>query len=499
MGHRFLRGPSATARSYPFIAAFSSHEGAPSRRTRRLIAGGLAASAALAAHLAGARPALAYDTLAEPCKVDPHFCQTAPLQFERHDALPIEWSFDTGWVPQGSPLQVHIWAGVFASTRLSLAGSLDTSWPEAFTLKTPGAPDGGKFGLHYGVDIGAQGKVEIEIAGKTYSWTGDLPYIPQFDFQVQADGTFDAWGYPPGVSISAKTEQQKLAKIGLGDIIGGSIPGLDGGFELDVAMELQATYVTERVVIETTDGEPVSGGPITSDKGESAAKYLGGPSIELDVRPEGTVDYDGVLHLIPAFYVELLGKSFSIPIADIPVAFPITKTDAIFDAQRAHIPLPDLVLPEEEIDFGEVEVGQKNLEGYGIFNAGEADLHVSIVSSDPEAFEVFDAILAVDPSATADSAIRFVPKKNGEVKATIYIASNDPSDPVQELHVRGVGYGGLEEAEPTAPVDAEQPTGCACRAAGEPGPAPAREGAAVSVAALMAGAVFARRRKRAAR
>jgi hypothetical protein len=463
----------------------------------------LVPAAALASVLLGSSAASAYDALAAPCEPDAQTCQIAPIEFDHKDSLPIEWSFDTGWVPQGSPLQVHIWAGIYASTFVSLSGALETTWPEAFVLRTPGDPGGGTVGFHYGVEIGAQGKVEIEVAGKKYSWVGDIPYFPQFDFQVEASDGFDAWGFPPGKSVSAKTEEQTLASVGIGDIIGGSIPGIDGGFELDVAMELEATYATHRIVLETTDGKPVKGGAIESDDGESSMDYLGGPSVELDVHPEGTVDYTGILHLIPAFYVELLGQTWSIPIADIPISFPITQTDWVFEKQRVHVPLPDLVVSEKEIDFGEVEVGQKNLEAYNLFNAGEADVHATIVSSNPQAFEVFDAWGKIEGNATMDSAIRFVPKSNGEFKATIYVGSNDPSDPVQVIHVKGVGYGGPGGFDAAS---VEQDAGCACSAAGvgasARGAAGGAEGrgfgghAAGAMAAFAALSVVARRRRR---
>lgn len=478
---------------HPFSRAFLRARSA--RRSLGLVALSLGAAIAISAP---ARPALAYDSLAKPCNNDPQTCQIAPIAFSHKDALPIEWAFDTGWVPANSPLQVHLWAGVYANTSISMTGALQTTWPEALVLATPGDKDGGHFGFHYGAEIGAQGKVEIEIAGQKYSWTGDLPYIPQFDFQVEAAGVFDAWGFPPGVTVSGKTQQQTLAQIGIADIIGGSIPGIDGGFQLDVAMELEATYETSRMVIETTDGKLVSGGAITGPDGETKVDYLNGPSIELDVHPEGTVDYTGVIHLIPAFFVELLGQQWSIPIADIPIDFPITQNDWVFAKQRVHVPLPDLVLMEEEIDFGDVEVGQKNQEPFSLWNAGEAKSFVVIASSEPDVFEVADAAAEIDPSATFDSAIRFVPKKNGEVTATIFVGSNDPSDPMQILKVRGVGYGGFTDLGGSDP---DQDAGCGCRAAGLSSAETASESglfgvsAAAPFAALAFGAAVRRRRR----
>jgi MYXO-CTERM domain-containing protein len=464
-------------------------------RARRRAGQAALSAAALALALLGSRTAAAYDVLAGPCDSDPLTCQRGAISFERIDALPIEFDFDTGWVPQGSPLQVHLWAAVYANTRVTLNGGLETAWPDAFALTTPGDPDGGAFSYHYGLDVGAQGMVNISIGGQTYTWTGDIPYVPQIDFQVEASDQFDAWGWKPGVTIASATDPQQLAQVSIADLIGASIPGIDGGFELDVAMEVAARYQTDRLVLATAeDGAPVSGGEITSANDASSTPYLGGPSVELDVHPEGSVKYDGTLHLIPAFYVDLLGQSWSIPIADIPIGFPLTENEWVFEPKRVHVPLPDLVLPETEINFGEVEVGQKNLESYAILNAGEALLGVTVLSDDPESFEVFDPTLEVEPGATADSAIRFVPKRNGELVAKIFVGSNDPSDPVQVLTVRGTGFGAPEEPEASG-SDPSEDGGCACRAAG--GPADGGAGAAAAVAGVALALAGRARRRRA--
>ncbi len=456
-----------------------------------LLAGVISFSAVMLA--SPGRAEAAYDSLAKPCAGNQLFCQVAPIKFDHVDELPIQWSFDTGWVPQNSPLQVHIWAAVYANTHVALTGGLMTSWPEALTLETPGDVDGGDFDFHYGAEFGAQGKIQVTVAGKTYSWTGDLPFIPQFDFQVQAQTGFDAWAFDPGVVLSSKTNPQKIAKIGIGDIVGGSIPGIDGGFELDVAMELQATYTTTQIVIDKTSGEEVEGGPITKNISKTKTPYLSGPSIELDVHPEGTVDYDGILHMIPAFYVSLLGQSWTIPIADIPIGFPITKTDWVFDSQRVHVPLPDLVVNKKTIDFGEVEVGQKSLIAFSLWNAGEAKVAAIVSSSDPDNFPPWDTALGVNPNETIDTAVRFIPKQAGDFVAQLFVDSNDPSDPKQIIELRGHAFGGDPPPVDTTP-DPDLDSGCGCRTAGAPS---SRGFEGLGLAALLFGSIVARRRKRA--
>ena len=151
------------------------------------------------------------------------------MSFAKEESLPFEWGFDTGWIPPSSDLQVHLWGSVYATTRVELSGDVVVSWPDVLTIETPGRVNGGTLGYHYGVDAGAEGKVQVTILNQTYNWQGDLPYVPQVDVQVEADHTFDAWGWAPGVSVSDSTMPQRVAQIDLAGLIGPSIPGLSGG------------------------------------------------------------------------------------------------------------------------------------------------------------------------------------------------------------------------------------------------------------------------------
>jgi MYXO-CTERM domain-containing protein len=444
-------------------------------------------------------PARAYDVLAHPCATTPLTCGIGAVSFSRVDALPIQFNFDTGWVPAGSPVQVHLFADVWANTHVSLTGALQTSWPETLTLAAPGDPvdvlamKGGDFGFHYGADFGAQGKVSISVAGQNFSWQGDLPYVPQFDLDVDADQVFDAWGYSPGVTVSSTTMPQQIASIDVSTLIGASIPGIDGGFALDVAVELDATYTTERVVIDTTDGLPVAGGPITAPDGTTTVPFHNGANIELDVHPEGTVAYDGVVHLIPTFWVSLLGDKFDIPIVDIPIGFPITTNDWTFTPQRVHVPLPDLALSVQALDFGEVQVGDKKALQYQLWNAGEAKAAAVMTTSDALTFPLLDESSTLAMSKTFLAGVEFIPQTGGTFVGQIAVASNDPKSPVQLIVLKGVG---IPTAAPPAPPPTEgaavsEPSSCGCRTAGDGGTS-----GLAGLGAVIAAMAMVRRRRR---
>lgn len=385
------------------------------------------------------------DTIATSCITPVNQCQSAPIAFSRDFGVdPI--GFDTGWVPGGSPIQVHLWAQLFAETHVKLGGRLVANWPAAnrpldVAYATPGTPGAGNLAFHYGVSIGAQAKVQITVLGQTYSWMGDIPYIPQFDYQVNASDDFDPWAFQ-GFSVEGSTTQQTLAQVSVTDFIGVNIPGLDGGFELDSYTELKGTYKTNRILVERPDGTVVEGGPILA---EAATTYDHqeplGAFVEVDVHPEGEVRYEGQLHLIPAFYVETIGPDFSIPIADIPIPFSITQDDWVFDPVRVHVPLPDItlegdptdVLPGDKvIDFGDVEADLEVPPSvtFTASNDGEAGL----LTAGTLEGDAFDLITAPDTLASGTSAmvtVELVATEPGDYTGTLTFATNDPDEPTR--------------------------------------------------------------------
>lgn len=463
-------------------------------RSRHLLAPLLSGSAALLGFLVTTPARAGNLSVAVPCEDDVSTCAVASIGYALKDSLPIEWGFDTGWVPPGSPLQVHLMAGLYANTSVSLSGQFATEWPEAFLLTAPGKENGGRLQFHYGLEVVAEAMVQISVLGQNFSWTGPIPYVPQVDFQVDADELFDTWAYAPGHSASGTSAVQKLAKVSIGDIIGSSIPGIDGGFELDAQVELTATYITDRIVVRTLDGLEVPGGALVAAEGETNTPALGGPFIELDVHPEGHVDYDGTVHLIPAFYVSLLGQNWNIPVADIPIPFS-TAQDWVFEPVRVHVPLPDIAVPTTEIDFGEVAVGDELLRAFDLQNAGEADVYAAYLVSDPEAFGFVEGGVVIAPAEEATGLVRFAPTRGGPFEAFVTVASNDPDSPHVAFLVHGVGVPLESSATPVPEPSIGEDGTCGCRVPGASEPSSAR-GAFALVGLALASAACRRARRR---
>ena len=180
----------------------------------------------------------------------------------------------------------------------------------------------------------------ISVIGVPVKWEGNIPYVPQIDFHLKAETKFTPWAFAPNVAkATGQSPKLRMFEVNLLDMLGIPSQISKGGIALDVSGDLTATYQTERIRIEPAK---VTEAPISSATGTTTRAFPGGAFVEYDVFPEGRVDYAGTLHLIPTFFVEVLGKDFNIPVVDIPVSFDVGKQDFVFDPVRVHVPLPDL-------------------------------------------------------------------------------------------------------------------------------------------------------------
>ncbi len=442
--------------------------------------------------------------IATPCAAEPSTCAEAPAVFSKEIVLPVQGGFDTGWVPQGSALQVHLFAQLYASTSVALAGRLVTSWPDPLTLEAPGDPGGGALSMHYGFEIGAEAKLQITVLGQNISWTGPIPYLPQFDFQVDATDTFDPWAFD-GVTVDGSTLEATLVQVSATDFIGVNIPGLDGGFELNVKADLTGTYQTHELRV-SEDGVVVAS--IDGTSTAPVAPFGGGGSVDYQVQPIGSVVYDGVLHLIPAFYIDTIGPSFSIPIVDIPIPFSFTQKDWSFDPVDIHVRLPDVTLPgdpegdapsseEPVIDLGDVAVGASASATVDVTNAGEAGLEGSLVPS--SSILELPSALELGAGVTGTFHVTVTPTEGGPLEETITLESNDPDEPTRTIRVRANGLAVDDGDDDDGDGDdffAAGPAGGGCDCTAAPGSG--SHGLALGVGAMAALLALASRRRRSA-
>ncbi|MCC6901524.1 MAG: hypothetical protein IT377_21310 [Polyangiaceae bacterium] len=437
---------------------------------RALTLGSVATATAVSPAFAdgGADP---WDVLAAYCSESDLECTTAKLSYAKTISLPVAFDFDTGWVPQGSDLQVRFFLKIPASTTVELDGALETTWPEAMTLATPGGTHG-LLKFDYGLELGAKAKLDVAVVGVPVKWEGDIPYVPKVNFHLAAETTFAPWAFAPTIaSATGKSDKLRLFEVNLLDMLGIPKQLSKGGVALDVSGDLTAKYQTERIRIEPAK---VTEKPITSATGTTTRSFPGGAFVEYDVFPEGRVDYAGTLHLVPTFFVEVLGKDFNIPVVDIPVSFDIGKQDFVFDPVRVHVPLPDLDDTVTELDFGSVDIGESKTLSLSLKNVGEAKARATgfFDSAAPKAFTAVKPEVLVASQAAETFSVKFSPTTRGKVSTVLTLVTNDPDERFIKVALSGQGLGG-SPADAGAPGggEAEADGGCGCRAAPSPGTA----------------------------
>lgn len=408
-----------------------------------------AGAAGVLACLSYSTPAEAqgFDVIALYCDDVEMKCATAPIDYAKTVDLPVAFNFDTGWIPGGSDLQVRFALITTANTTVELAGDFETKWPPALRHLTPGRPMTGYLAFDFGIDIIAEGRIDLEILGIPINWQGDLPLLPNYSWHLQRQTQFDSWAFERTPEIAAKTDSFTIIKLNLLNLVGIPSEIAGGGVQLDAYGELRAAYKTNSIKV-LPAGLTANEASEILQKGDAVdLDYMGGPFVELDIWPEGVVDYTGAIHLVPTFFLELLpslgGIDFEIPFIDFPIDFPITSQDFIFDPVRVHVPLPDVKeIPKNEvIDFGEVIVGEFSKDTYELENVGEARARASafIADNGKDDFTILNSSEVINSNSTTEFRLRFNPKQAGELETTLTFVTNDPDYEMITLTLRGTG------------------------------------------------------------
>ena len=460
---------------------------------------------------ASAAPADAGPPRTESCPRGSIGCHEADVDFAWRDALFAPIDLDSGWVPAGSPLQLRIAVHFGGETNIAEGGTVATSWPAPLSISLPGRPGTGTFSIDYGFELTITLRFDVTVAGVRYAWEGDIPvpYFPE-DLRMAASGTFDPFLLSDTMStrpveLSDATDRFVAFRY---DLAGGliSIPGVGGGFALDLQASLDATYQGTRNVV-------ARGRPITTETGLTVITPDGaspgfGPAEDVTVHPEGTLHRDGVITLFPNLYLSVVGRHFAFDLAEIPLHVVDRTDDVVFDDRVVHVPLPDVRVMPLLVDMGEIPLGRTEERFVAIANDGEAPLEV-VASMADLPFSTSTPRLTVPPMSEGRLAVRYMPSAAGSSADTLFLETNDPDAPLVVVRLLGSGLAPPpppDDAGVPAHADAGRPSGvpddggCGCRVSGcathKTRTAHAATSASASALLLAAALRRARRRRR---
>lgn len=435
---------------------------------------------------------------AQVCPPDHVGCHIAEVDFEHRDALFDSVMLDSGWVPASAPVQVRFAVFLGGSTEVDLGGAAVTSWPSALDVAVPGRPEAGRLALDYGLEVVAMVRIDVEVAGVRYRWSGDIPIpggIPR-DLRLAAEERFDPFvlplSEPRPVTAWDDTDMVRVLDVDVTDSLI-PIPGIGGGFRVDAIAALEGSYRTERIEISDAAADLTTEGASVIVRADPGAPELGAAK-DYFVLPHGTIEYNGVITLYPTLYVEIAGRTFDLGLGEVPLNVVNLASNTDFQPAEVHVPLPDVRLEETSLAFGEVLVGGALERLLSVHNDGEAELWVGF--ADPSApFTVSSPGVSIPPRSSARLAVGFAPTAPGEDSGTLILNTNDPDEPRLFVRLSGVGLGASDAGLPDAGYADGGPGfvttgGCGCRTA-----SPGSSKAAGLAAILLIGLTLLRRRR----
>jgi MYXO-CTERM domain-containing protein len=382
------------------------------------------------------------------CPVGAAGCFDDEVMFMWSDRLFDTIDLDSGWVPSGSPLQIRLGFHLAGETQIDMMGTTYAFWQPALSIMPIGMAGGGRVSVDYGLEIVARIRFDVEVAGIRYTWEGDIPLpgsIPR-DLRLANETFFDPFVLPNAdprpVTLSDTTETIDALTVGLPSIrvLGVSI---GGGFRLGLYGRLDAAYEGDRIDIVRRE---VPGNPalaITEHEGAaivpapSATGY--GASEDVAVDPVGRITYAGSLVAEPTLFIEILGRRFDLTVATIPIPIVDEESSPDFLPEEIHIPLPDVVVEDDRLEFGVVEVGERVEMNVRFRNEGEAELRITPRTPDAP-FDVATDVIVLAPRGERQVVVGFAPIRDGAVNQLLAFDTNDPDRPLVTIRATGEGF-----------------------------------------------------------
>jgi MYXO-CTERM domain-containing protein len=383
----------------------------------------------------------------------------------------LDTTIDTGWMPKCSsgdhcsdnPIQVR---AVLAfdppndgttplyDVEMQKSAILEVTWPDKdnFTLKaSTGARTDGTLSIAHTLTPDVDLYLGLSLGPlkftQTFSFAANDLINNQspganFNYLAQNTGTFAPWGFDGGQVVVAGKD---LSDAELFSTPLDNLPGVnqvvEGTLALSATTSPTFTYTTTKVSIVGVSA------PLSKAAPTGKLKMQNVDAIDIVADVEGTLAFKGKMTVLPnvtitqvtAFGQTLSGLNLTIPIdagLDYDYSNELTPIVVTYPRTTLHVPLPNLSVPGEEVDFGSVQTGSAAQKTVSLDNTGELGV-IATVASDNPAFSVDAAQLQMAQKSKHDLVVNFKPTQDGDASATITVKSNDPDSPAQTFKVSG--------------------------------------------------------------
>ena len=348
-------------------------------------------------------------------------------QIELFDSTEV----DSGWIPSSGPLSIRMQIIADGGALVYMEGEGLLEWPTDLNFVVKPTDEIGYIALD--TSISAVVSIKVDIAN--IQW--ETPISEEgIDFFIET--FFDPFLLGSQIELTDSGTEQKLL-----DYDYEILPGVLVGFFGELIPECQFSFTG---VMWDVDGQQLY------FEDEYASWVPEGTSaLDVDVTYLADVEAALLLDLVPSLEVcvPILGcYDWSL------FEFPITTTEEAFShafpPNELHFPLPVSDIEDEEIDFGEVYVGDLVNHQVLVTNLGELPLEGDIrLLGDSVVFPVFPDSIYANAEDSDGIMLTFAPEEVGDFSGKLQFISNDPYTPMIEVAVSGTA---IEEPEESTSV-----------------------------------------------
>jgi MYXO-CTERM domain-containing protein len=269
-------------------------------------------------------------TLASARDQDPETDDYIPM-YEQQLLGFEDLGLDTGWIPNGSPVQMRFYASAANTIAAVLPGEAHYDWTSE-TLQFVGDPDAGFFSYDVGLELYAGVKVDAAII----QWESDL--LGPYDYQIDELAWFTPYlleGNPQRpATIMSQTDGFTLASIPIvPDIV-----ILSGNLDIDLAVDITASLACNRVEVQGPLGEAVF---TIEDEEQVVAAGEGLEDLELEATLYCQLVTMPTLIVRPHLVMTVAFDEYDIAGIDIPIDLPTVDDEIAFEPITLSFPRPE--------------------------------------------------------------------------------------------------------------------------------------------------------------
>ena len=310
--------------------------------------------------------------------------------------------------------------------------------------------------------------LKLGVAGISASFSYDatklVNKIPgsRFNYDSRQTQAFAPWGF---TKVDTKLNAPDLSNAQLFSMDLDTLPELisdnvKGIFGVRANSTPTFTYQTTKIVISGAEGQ------LTDGSSELSVDASDGDYMEVMAAVEGTMAVTGGIGVQPFLKLtspiaieagyDVVTKDFTSP-----------ATPVAFQTVLVHIPMPNVRVPSQGIDLGDVKVGGNASKTVTIENTGEKDATMTFKSSN-KAFTVESGSITIPSKGKHDLVIKYSPDSAASASADITVASNDADSPVQTFKIgaNGADVSSEDPEDGSTKSDLASSDGCGCKTAG---------------------------------